>query len=158
MQVSWRESQPKVEARRKSCVRKSIRKHSYAPLDFGRPTDDLLTPANRGGIGKDSVGLAMFAAGLPVLDTVMTESEVVLLGFSSCLPHFQFVVTAPTAIYSLAAGALFVRVFRITTTPMRLWAGPLDARLSLGHHSPVIRPLFHHGHVVRAAGNSPLNK
>ena len=108
MQMSWRESQPELGACRKSCARKSIRKHSYAPPDFGRPSDDLLTLANVGGIGKDFVGLAMFVAGLPVLDTVMTESEAVPFAFRSRLPHFQFVVTAPTAIYSLAVGALFL--------------------------------------------------
>ena len=67
--MSWRESQPEVGACR-------------------RPTDDLLTLANLGGIGKDFVGLAMFVARLPVLDTVMTESEAVLLAFRSRLPHF----------------------------------------------------------------------
>jgi len=51
---------------------------SYAPQDFGRPTDDLLTLANPGGIGRDLVGLAMFVVGLLVLDTAMTASEVVL--------------------------------------------------------------------------------
>ena len=126
--MSWRESQPGVGACR-------------------RPTEDLLTLANLRGIGKDFVGLAMFVA---VLDTVMTESEAVLFVFRSRLPHFQFVVTAPTAIYRLAVGALFL--FGSSGLPpplMRLWAGPLDARLSPGHHSRVIRPLFQHGHVVR---------
>ena len=64
--------------------------------------------ANLGGIGKGFIGLAMFIMGLLVMNTVMTASAVGLFSFSSCLPRFQFVVTALTAIYSLAVGALFL--------------------------------------------------
>ena len=38
----------------------------------------------------------------------MTESEVVLFGFSLRLPHVQFVVTSLKGIYCLAIGALFL--------------------------------------------------
>ena len=68
----------------------------------------FLLAANLGGIGKGFVGLATFIAGLLVMNTVMTASAVGLFGFSSRLPRFQFVVTALTAIYSLAVGALFL--------------------------------------------------
>ena len=68
----------------------------------------FLLAANLGGIGKGFVGLAMFIAGLLAMNTVMTASAVGLFGFSSRLPRFQFVVTAFTAIYSLAVGALFL--------------------------------------------------
>jgi high-affinity nickel-transport protein len=68
----------------------------------------FLLAANLGGIAKGFIGLAMFIAGLLVMNTVMTASAVGLFGFSSRLPRFQFVVTALTAIYSLAVGALFL--------------------------------------------------
>jgi high-affinity nickel-transport protein len=68
----------------------------------------FLLAANLGGIGKGFVGLTMFLVGLLVMNTVMTASAVGLFGFSSRLPRFQFVVTALTAIYSLAVGAFFL--------------------------------------------------
>lgn len=68
----------------------------------------FLLAANLGGIGKGFLGLAMFIAGLLVMNTVMTASAVGLFGFSSRLPRFQFIVTLLTAIYSLAVGALFL--------------------------------------------------
>jgi len=68
----------------------------------------FLLAANLGGIGKGFVGLAMFIAGLLVMNTVMTASAVGLFGFSSRLPRFQLIVTVLTAVYSLAVGALFL--------------------------------------------------
>jgi hypothetical protein len=68
----------------------------------------FLLTANLGGIGKGFIGLAMFIVGLLVMNTAMTASAVGLFGFSSGLPRFQFVVTALTAIYSLAVGTLFL--------------------------------------------------
>ena len=68
----------------------------------------FLLAANLGGISKGFVGLAMFIAGLLVMNTVMTAVAVGLFGISSRLPRFQYVVTALTAIYSLAVGALFL--------------------------------------------------
>jgi len=68
----------------------------------------FLLAANLGGIVKGFVGLIMFIAGLLVMNTVMTASSVGLFGFSSRLPRFQLVVTALTAIYSLAVGTLFL--------------------------------------------------
>lgn len=68
----------------------------------------FLLAANLGGIGKGFVGLVMFIAGLLVMNTAMTASAVGFFGFSTRLPRFQYVVTALTAIYSLAVGALFL--------------------------------------------------
>jgi high-affinity nickel permease len=68
----------------------------------------FLLAANLGGTGKGFVGLTMFIAGLLAMNTVMTASAVGLFGFSSRLPRFQFVVTALTAIYSLAVGSFFL--------------------------------------------------
>jgi high-affinity nickel-transport protein len=50
----------------------------------------------------------MFIAGLLAMNTVMTASAVGLFGFSSRLPRFQFVVTALTAVYSLAVGTFLL--------------------------------------------------
>jgi hypothetical protein len=68
----------------------------------------FLLAANLGGMAKGFIGLAMFIAGLLVMNTVMTASAVGLFGLSSRLPLFRFVVTALTALYSLAVGALFL--------------------------------------------------
>ncbi len=57
----------------------------------------FLLAANLGGISKGFVGLAMFIAGLLVMNTVMTAVAVGLFGISSRLPLFRFVVTALTA-------------------------------------------------------------
>ena len=68
----------------------------------------FLLAANLGGIGKGFLGLAMFIVGLLVMNTVMTGSAVGLFGVGGRMPRFHFVVTALTAIYSLAVGALFL--------------------------------------------------
>lgn len=68
----------------------------------------FLLAANLGGIGKGFIGLGMFIVGLLAMNTVMTASAVGLFGFSSRLPRFQFVITALTAVYSLAVGAFFL--------------------------------------------------
>ncbi len=68
----------------------------------------FLLAANLGGVGKGFIGLAMFIAGLLVMNTVMTASAAGLFGFSTRLPRFQFAVTALTAIYSLTVGVLFL--------------------------------------------------
>ena len=68
----------------------------------------FLLAANLGGVSKGFLGLAMFIAGLLVMNTLMTALAVGLFGYSSRLPRFQFLVTALTAIYSLAVGALFL--------------------------------------------------
>lgn len=68
----------------------------------------FLLAANLGGIRKGFLGLAMFIAGLLVMNTIMTALSVGLFGMITRLPRFQVVVTAITAIYSLAVGALFL--------------------------------------------------
>ncbi|MGA3092143.1 MAG: hypothetical protein ABSD75_26340 [Terriglobales bacterium] len=68
----------------------------------------FLLAANLGGIGKGFIGLVMFIVGLLTMNTLMTALSVGLFGVSSRLPRFQLVVTALTAIYSLAVGALFL--------------------------------------------------
>jgi hypothetical protein len=68
----------------------------------------FLLAANLGGLGKGFLGLTMFIAGLLAMNTVITASAAGLFGFSSRLPRFQFVVTALTAIYSLAVGSFFL--------------------------------------------------
>ena len=68
----------------------------------------FLLAANLGGVGKGFFGLLMFIAGLLVMNTAMTASAVGLFGFSSRMPRVQYVVTALTAIYSLAVGTFFL--------------------------------------------------
>jgi hypothetical protein len=68
----------------------------------------FLLTANLGGVSKGFLGLAMFIAGLLVMNTIMTALSVGLFGMITRLPRFQIVVTAITAIYSLAVGALFL--------------------------------------------------
>lgn len=68
----------------------------------------FLLAANLGGLSRGFLGLAMFIAGLLAMNTVMTASAVGLFGASSRLPRLQLVVTALTAIYSLAVGFLFL--------------------------------------------------
>jgi hypothetical protein len=68
----------------------------------------FLLAANLGGVSKGFLGLGMFIAGLLVMNTIMTSVAVGLFGVSSRLPRFKVVVTALTAIYSLAVGAFFL--------------------------------------------------
>jgi high-affinity nickel permease len=68
----------------------------------------FLLASNLGGMSKGFVGLGMFIVGLLVMNTLMTSLAVGLFGATSRIPRFQFVITALTAIYSLAVGALFL--------------------------------------------------
>lgn len=68
----------------------------------------FLLAANLGGLSKGFLGLGMFIAGLLAMNTLMAASAAGLFGFSSRLPRFQVVITAMTAIYSLAVGFLFL--------------------------------------------------
>ena len=68
----------------------------------------FLLAANLGGVSKGFIGLMMFIAGLLLMNTAMTGLAVGLFGVSSKLPRLQFVVTALTAVYSLAVGAVFL--------------------------------------------------
>jgi hypothetical protein len=68
----------------------------------------FLLAANLGGLSKGFLGLGMFITGLLAMNTLMAASAVGLIGFSSKLPRFQSVITAATAVYSLAVGLLFL--------------------------------------------------
>ena len=68
----------------------------------------FLLAANLGGIEKGFLGLAMFIAGLLVMNTAMTASAVGIFGMGTRMPRFQIAVTALTAIYSLAVGTFFL--------------------------------------------------
>jgi len=68
----------------------------------------FLLTANLGGVSKGFVGLGVFIVGLLAMNTAMTASAVGLFGFGSKMPRFQVVVTALTAIYSLAVGTFFL--------------------------------------------------
>jgi len=110
----------------------------YAPRDFGRPADGLLTLANLGGIGKDFVGLEV-CRGTAGMNTVMTPGGGTF--------RLQFAPAALSVcshasggyIYSLAVGALFLFGSPGLLLPWtRLWAVRLDARPSPSHHSRVV--------------------
>lgn len=64
--------------------------------------------ASLGGLSRGFLGLGMFIAGLLAMNTIMTALATGLFGASSRLPRIQLVVTALTAIYSLAVGFLFL--------------------------------------------------
>jgi ABC-type nickel/cobalt efflux system permease component RcnA len=68
----------------------------------------FLLAANLGGVGKGFLGLAMFVAGLLVMNTIMTACAAKLFGASIHLPKFQFAITAVTAAYSLVVGTIFL--------------------------------------------------
>jgi high-affinity nickel-transport protein len=68
----------------------------------------FLLAANLGGASKGFLGLAMFIAGLLTMNTLMTGVAVGVFGMSTRMPRFQFVVTALTAVYSLAVGMFFL--------------------------------------------------
>jgi ABC-type nickel/cobalt efflux system permease component RcnA len=68
----------------------------------------FLLAANLGGLGKGFLGLGMFIAGLVAMNSLMAAAAVGVFGMSSRLPKFQVVVTALTAVYSLAVGVLFL--------------------------------------------------
>ncbi len=68
----------------------------------------FLLAANLGGVSKGFLGLSMFIVGLLVMNTIMTALSVGMFGASTRLPRLRIVVTALTAIYSLAIGAFFL--------------------------------------------------
>lgn len=75
----------------------------------------FLLAANLGGVSKGFLGLTMFVAGLLLMNTAMTASAAGLFGATSRTPRLQYVLTAFTAIYSLAVGTFFLFG----------WAGPV---------------------------------
>jgi len=68
----------------------------------------FLLAANLGGIGRGFLGLAMFLAGLLVMNTIMTASAVGIFGASAAKPRLMRLVTGLTAAYSLAVGSVFL--------------------------------------------------
>jgi len=78
----------------------------------------FLLAANLGGLGKGFLGLCMFIVGLLAMNTAMTASAVGLFGISSRMPRFQYVVTALTAIYSLAVGTFFLLGSSVLLPPL----------------------------------------
>jgi high-affinity nickel-transport protein len=68
----------------------------------------FLLAANLGGLTRGFLGLAMFLAGLLVMNTLMTASAVGILGASAAKPRLMRFVVALTAAYSLIVGAIFL--------------------------------------------------
>jgi high-affinity nickel-transport protein len=68
----------------------------------------FLLAANLGGAALGMLGLGMFLAGLLTMNAVMTASAAGLFGVSRHRPQFLRVVSALTAIYSLAMGIIFL--------------------------------------------------
>jgi len=64
--------------------------------------------SNLGGVSRGFLGLAMFLAGLLLINTVMTASAVGIFGLSAARPWMMRFVVALTAAYSLVVGAVFL--------------------------------------------------
>lgn len=68
----------------------------------------FLLAANLGGAALGMLGLGMFLAGLLTMNAIMTASATGMFGVSRRRPQFLRVVSALTAIYSLAMGIIFL--------------------------------------------------
>jgi high-affinity nickel permease len=68
----------------------------------------FLLAANLGGLTRGFLGLAMFLAGLLLMNTLMTASAVGVFGASAAKPRLMRFVVALTATYSLIVGAIFL--------------------------------------------------
>ncbi len=68
----------------------------------------FLLAANLGGAALGMLGLGMFLAGLLTMNAIMTASATGVFGVSRHRPQFLRVVSALTAIYSLAMGIIFI--------------------------------------------------
>jgi high-affinity nickel-transport protein len=68
----------------------------------------FLLAANLGGIAHGFLGLAMFLAGLLVMNTLMTASAVGVFGMSAAKPRLLRLVIGFTAAYSLIVGTIFL--------------------------------------------------
>ena len=68
----------------------------------------FLLAANLGGAALGMLGLGMFLAGLLTMNAIMTASAAGMFGLSRRRPQFLRVVSALTAIYSLAMGIIFL--------------------------------------------------
>src|SRR5208283_5970178 len=61
----------------------------------------FLLAANLGGLARGFLGLAVFLAGLLLMNTLMTASAVGIFGASAAKPHLMRFAVALTAAYSL---------------------------------------------------------
>lgn len=68
----------------------------------------FLLAANLGGLARGFLGLAVFLAGLFLMNTLMTASAVGIFGFSAARPRVLRFVIGATAAYSVVVGALFL--------------------------------------------------
>jgi hypothetical protein len=68
----------------------------------------FLLAANLGGLARGFLGLAVFLAGLLVMNTLMTAAAVGIFGVSSMKPSVLRCVIACTAVYSLVVGVIFL--------------------------------------------------
>ncbi len=68
----------------------------------------FLLAANLGGVTRGLLGLAMFLAGLLIMNTLMTASAVGIFGASAARPRLMRFVVALTAAYSLVVGTIFL--------------------------------------------------
>lgn len=68
----------------------------------------FLLAANLGGVARGFLGLAMFLAGLLLMNTLMTASAVGIFSVSATRERMMRIVTALTAVYSLIVGVIFL--------------------------------------------------
>jgi len=68
----------------------------------------FLLAANLGGVARGFLGLAMFLAGLLVMNTLMTASAVGIFGASAAKPRLLRFVVGFTAAYSIIVGTIFL--------------------------------------------------
>jgi high-affinity nickel permease len=68
----------------------------------------FLLAANLGGLARGFLGLAVFLAGLFLMNTLMTASAVGIFGFSAARPRVLRFVIGATAAYSVVVGGLFL--------------------------------------------------
>ena len=68
----------------------------------------FLLAANLGGVARGFLGLAMFLAGLLLMNTLMTASAVGIFTMSATRERLMRIATALTATYSLVVGVIFL--------------------------------------------------
>jgi hypothetical protein len=68
----------------------------------------FLLAANLGGLANGFLGLAVFLAGLLVMNTLMTASAVGIFGLSAAKPAILRFVIGATAAYSVVVGTIFL--------------------------------------------------
>jgi len=68
----------------------------------------FLLAANLGGVARGFLGLAMFLAGLLLMNTLMTASAVGIFTMSATRERMMHIATALTATYSLVVGVIFL--------------------------------------------------